>query len=70
VSPGFRSGLLKAAVDLDLGGPRVYAIPTTTRFQGITVRKGPLIKGPAGQGDFCPFAPTGLPGARGWAGTG
>jgi O-succinylbenzoate synthase len=34
----------------------VYAIPLTTRFRGITVREGVLIEGPAGWGEFCPFA--------------
>jgi o-succinylbenzoate synthase len=34
----------------------VYAIPMTTRFRGITVREGMLLRGPAGWGEFCPFA--------------
>lgn len=33
----------------------VYAVPTTTRFRGITVREGLLLPGPAGWGEFCPF---------------
>ena len=33
----------------------VYAVPTTTRFRGITVREGLLLSGPAGWGEFCPF---------------
>jgi o-succinylbenzoate synthase len=33
----------------------VYAIPMTTRFRGITVREGMLLRGPAGWGEFCPF---------------
>jgi o-succinylbenzoate synthase len=36
--------------------PDVYAIPLTTRFRGITVREGMLLRGPAGWGEFCPFA--------------
>ncbi|MGH3873672.1 MAG: o-succinylbenzoate synthase [Pseudonocardiaceae bacterium] len=40
---------------IDFSGARVYAIPMTTRFRGITVREGMLIEGPAGWGDFCPF---------------
>ncbi|HYH32759.1 MAG TPA: o-succinylbenzoate synthase [Pseudonocardia sp.] len=36
--------------------PDVYAIPLTTRFRGITVREGMLLEGPAGWGEFCPFA--------------
>lgn len=34
----------------------VYALPMTTRFRGITVREGLLLQGPAGWGEFCPFA--------------
>ncbi|MFJ8813735.1 o-succinylbenzoate synthase [Amycolatopsis thermoflava] len=34
----------------------VYAIPLRNRFRGITVREGVLLRGPAGWGDFCPFA--------------
>jgi O-succinylbenzoate synthase len=33
----------------------VYAIPMRTRFRGITVREGMLIRGDAGWGEFCPF---------------
>jgi o-succinylbenzoate synthase len=40
---------------MDLDGARIYAIPMTTRFRGITVREGMLIEGPAGWGEFCPF---------------
>jgi O-succinylbenzoate synthase len=36
--------------------PDVYAIAMTTRFRGITVREGMLLEGPAGWGEFCPFA--------------
>jgi O-succinylbenzoate synthase len=34
----------------------VYAIPLTTRFRGLTVREGMVLRGPAGWGEFCPFA--------------
>jgi o-succinylbenzoate synthase len=40
---------------IDIHGARVYAIPMTTRFRGITIREGMLIEGPAGWGEFCPF---------------
>ncbi|MBV8931004.1 MAG: o-succinylbenzoate synthase [Kutzneria sp.] len=40
---------------IDFGSARVFAIPMTTRFRGITVREGMLIEGPAGWGEFCPF---------------
>lgn len=33
----------------------VYAIPLRTRFRGITVREGLLLRGPAGWGEFSPF---------------
>jgi O-succinylbenzoate synthase len=39
-----------------LAGLRAYAIPMRTRFRGITVREGALIEGPAGWGEFSPFA--------------
>lgn len=42
--------------DIDFDTARVYAIPMPTRFRGITVREGMLIEGPAGWGEFCPFA--------------
>ncbi|WP_269189769.1 o-succinylbenzoate synthase [Haloechinothrix halophila] len=41
--------------DIDFDDARVYAIPMTTRFRGITVREGMLLRGPAGWGEFCPF---------------
>jgi O-succinylbenzoate synthase len=34
---------------------RVFAIPMTTRFRGITVREGALVEGPAGWGEWSPF---------------
>ena len=34
---------------------RVFAIPMTTRFRGITVREGALIPGDAGWGEWSPF---------------
>jgi o-succinylbenzoate synthase len=39
-----------------LPGMRAFAIPMRTRFRGITVREGALIEGPAGWGEFSPFA--------------
>src|ERR1700761_6915750 len=35
---------------------RAFAIPMRTKFRGITVRAGALIQGPAGWGEFSPFA--------------
>ena len=35
---------------------RAFAIPMRSRFRGIVVREGALIEGPAGWGEFSPFA--------------
>jgi O-succinylbenzoate synthase len=35
---------------------RAFAIPLRTKFRGITVREGALLHGPAGWGEFSPFA--------------
>jgi len=46
-----------AGVVADLiSGMRAFAIPMRTRFRGITVREGALIRGPAGWAEFSPFA--------------
>src|SRR5687768_12577848 len=34
---------------------RVFSIPLRTRFRGIDVREGTLVRGPAGWGEFSPF---------------
>jgi O-succinylbenzoate synthase len=34
---------------------RVYSVPLRTRFRGIDVRDGMLVRGPAGWGEFSPF---------------
>jgi O-succinylbenzoate synthase len=39
-----------------LAGLRAFAIPMPVKFRGITVREGALIEGPAGWGEFSPFA--------------
>jgi O-succinylbenzoate synthase len=39
-----------------LDSVRAFAIPMRTRFRGITVREGALMEGPAGWGEFSPFA--------------
>jgi O-succinylbenzoate synthase len=33
----------------------VFSVPMRTRFRGITVREGMLLRGPAGWGEFSPF---------------
>jgi O-succinylbenzoate synthase len=35
--------------------PRVFSIPLRTRFRGITVREGVLLRGEAGWGEWSPF---------------
>lgn len=52
----YRHELADAAANLDLSTAKVFAVPMTTRFRGITIREGVLIQGPAGWGEFCPFA--------------
>ncbi|MBH0778628.1 o-succinylbenzoate synthase [Nocardia bovistercoris] len=47
----------------------VYAIPLRTRFRGITVREGVLVRGPLGWGEFCPFAEYDDREAAGWLAT-
>jgi len=54
---------------IDFDGARVYAIPMTTRFRGITIRQGMLIEGPAGWGEFCPFREYDDREAAGWLAT-
>ncbi|HEY1622051.1 MAG TPA: o-succinylbenzoate synthase [Streptosporangiaceae bacterium] len=39
-----------------LASARAFAIPMRSRFRGITVREGALLAGPAGWGEFSPFA--------------
>ncbi len=39
-----------------LGTLRAFAIPMRTKFRGITLREGALVHGPAGWGEFSPFA--------------
>jgi O-succinylbenzoate synthase len=38
-----------------IGSLRAFEIPMRTKFRGITVRRGALIQGPAGWGEFSPF---------------
>jgi len=46
--------------------PRTYSIPLTTRFRGIEVREGMLLRGEAGWGEFSPFLEYDAPTARPW----
>ncbi len=45
---------------------RAFAIPMRTRFRGITVREGALLRGPAGWGEFSPFAEYGAAESARW----
>ena len=46
--------------------PEVYSIPLTTRFRGIDVREGVLVRGDAGWGEFSPFLEYDADTARPW----
>lgn len=46
--------------------PYVFAIPLTTRFRGIDVREGVLLRGEAGWGEFSPFLEYDAATARPW----
>ena len=48
------SGTAPSLADL-ITGLRAFEIPMRTKFRGITVRRGALIQGPAGWGEFSPF---------------
>jgi O-succinylbenzoate synthase len=61
------SGRRGQVADL-LPGLRAYAISMPTRFRGITVREGALIEGPAGWGEFSPFADYGPRECARWLG--
>src|SRR5689334_25309548 len=56
-TPGsLRAGAASGDLAGMISGLRAFAIPMRTRFRGITVREGALIEGPAGWGEFSPFA--------------
>jgi O-succinylbenzoate synthase len=44
----------------------VYRVPLRTRFRGIDVRDGVLVRGPAGWGEFSPFWDYGVAESRRW----
>ncbi|WP_347058076.1 o-succinylbenzoate synthase [Blastococcus sp. HT6-30] len=44
-----------AALPAGITGLAVYEVPMRTRFRGIDVRDGVLLRGPAGWGEFSPF---------------
>ena len=63
--PGSPLGLPSELAEL-LGSLRAFAIPMRTKFRGITVREGALIRGPAGWGEFSPFAEYGQAESARW----
>jgi O-succinylbenzoate synthase len=58
-----------AGLGVDVHDLRVYALPMVERFRGITVREGVLLRGPAGWGEFCPFAEYDDQAASSWLAT-
>ncbi|MGY1695838.1 o-succinylbenzoate synthase [Geodermatophilus sp. SYSU D00814] len=46
--------------------PAVWSVPMRTRFRGIDVRDGVLVRGPAGWGEFSPFWDYGVLESRRW----
>jgi len=62
MEPAERAGMAASAAGLRERLPallptvRAFAIPMPARFRGITLREGALIEGPAGWGEFSPFA--------------
>ncbi len=47
----------------------VWSVPMRTRFRGIDVRDGVLVRGPAGWGEFSPFWDYGVAESRRWWGS-
>jgi O-succinylbenzoate synthase len=60
---------VRTAVPGLLAGLRAFAIPMRTMFRGITVREGALLEGPAGWGEFSPFAEYGPRECARWLGS-
>ncbi|MEW1720654.1 o-succinylbenzoate synthase [Streptomyces sp. NPDC093109] len=54
---------------VEFASAHVYAIPLRTRFRGIDVREGMLLRGPLGWGEFCPFPEYGDREATAWLST-
>jgi len=53
----------------EFAAAHVYAIPMRTRFRGIDVREGILLRGPLRWGEFCPFPEYGDREAAAWLAT-
>ncbi|MCW2684457.1 MAG: menC2, partial [Blastococcus sp.] len=50
----------------DIAELGIWSVPMRTRFRGIDVRDGVLLRGPAGWGEFSPFWNYGVDESRRW----
>jgi O-succinylbenzoate synthase len=60
------AGVITAALPPEVGEVAVWSVPMRTRFRGIDVRDGVLVRGPAGWGEFSPFWDYGVAESRRW----
>lgn len=54
------------ALDEVLASARVVAIPTRTRFRGVSMREAVILAGPEGPSEFSPFVEYDVPEAAAW----
>ncbi|MBM7806052.1 O-succinylbenzoate synthase [Geodermatophilus bullaregiensis] len=58
--------MITAAFPPGIDEVAVWSVPMRTRFRGIDVRDGVVVRGPAGWGEFSPFWDYGVPESRRW----
>ncbi len=58
--------MITAALPSGIAEAAVWSVPMRTRFRGIDVRDGVLVRGPAGWGEFSPFWDYGVAESRRW----
>ncbi len=58
--------MITAALPPGIDEVAVWSVPMRTRFRGIDVRDGVLVRGPAGWGEFSPFWDYGVAESRRW----
>jgi O-succinylbenzoate synthase len=58
--------VITAALPPGIDEVAVWSVPMRTRFRGIDVRDGVLVRGPAGWGEFSPFWDYGVAESRRW----
>ncbi len=58
--------MITAALPPGIAEAAVWSVPMRTRFRGIDVRDGVLVRGPAGWGEFSPFWDYGVAESRRW----